>query len=288
MAARIPPAVALAAMALWSVAAAAETPLERGAYLVRAIAACGDCHTQLGPDGRPAGPELAGGAPIHGGDTFVAQPGNITPDPQTGIGGWTDGELIKAIREGVRPDGSIIGPPMPIAMYRGISDNDVQAIVAYLRSVPPVSATQSESEYRMPLPDSYGPPVGSVPDVPRDDKVAYGAYLAGPLGRCIVCHTPMAGKPPRRDYDNQLGAGGFAFDGAWGVSVSSNITPHPQDGLAAWTDEEIKRAITEGIGRDGTPLKPPMPFHFYAAMSRDDLDAIVAYLRSLPPRPTPE
>jgi mono/diheme cytochrome c family protein len=249
---------------------------------MNSIVACGNCHTMQGPEG-PVGPELAGRTePIEEPGVFNAYPDNITPDPQTGIGNWTDEELIRAIREGLRPDGTIIGPPMPITLYRHLSDSDVQAIVAYLRAVPPVANAVPDSEYSIPLPPAYGPPVGSVPDVPREDKVAYGAYLAGPLGHCIECHTPMVG--PAFDYENQLGAGGFKFHGPWGTSVSRNITPDPEHGLGEWTDEEIKRAITEGVSRDGTALMPPMGFHYYKNISAEDLDAIVAYLRSIKPQ----
>ncbi len=223
---------------------AAETLLERGAYLVRGIVACGNCHTPRTPDGGLApGMELAGGF-VSESDEFTSYAPNITPDAETGIGAWSDAEIMTAIREGRRPDGSIIGPPMPIGLYRGVSDSDLEAIVAYLRSVPAVSNVVARSVFRIPLPPAYGPPVGSVPEAPRDDPVAYGAYLAGPLGHCVLCHTPMV--QGRSDYESQLGAGGFAFPGPWGVSVSANITPHPKDGIADYSDAEIKTIITQG------------------------------------------
>ena len=89
---------------------------------------------------------------------------------------------------------------------------------------PPVANKLEKSVYRMPLPPAYGPPVGKVAEVPRSDKVAYGAYLAGPAGHCIACHSP-AGPDGAPDVKNQLGAGGMKFPGPWGVSVSANITP---------------------------------------------------------------
>ncbi len=113
--------------------------------------------------------------------------------------------------------------------------------------------------------------------MPRDDKVAYGAYLAGPLGHCIECHSPMGPQGP--DWEHQLGAGGFEFPGPWGVSVSPNITPA---GLAEWSDAAIKTVITQGLRPDGSRLLPPMPVTYYAKMTEADLDALVAYLRSLP------
>jgi mono/diheme cytochrome c family protein len=257
----------------------AETPLERGQYLMSSIVACGNCHTQQGPDGPVPGMELAGGLLIED-EAFTVHTPNITPDPETGIGGWTDEQIIAAIREGRRPDGRIIGPPMPIHLYRDMSDSDVQAIVAYLRQVAPVKNAVPPSEYRIPLPESWGPPVDSVADVPRDDPVVYGAYLAGPLGHCIECHTPLVEGVP--DFD-RLGAGGNPFFGPWDVSVSRNITPHPEAGIGSWTDAQIKRAITQGISADDARLLPPMGFHYYANIDEADLDALVVYLRSLPP-----
>lgn len=258
---------------------ATETFLERGAYLVRGIAACGNCHTPQGPDGPDMSRELAGGPPLEIPGAFVAVAPNITPDAETGIGGWTDAEIATAIREGKRPDGSLIGPPMPFQLYRSIGDRDVAAIVAYLRSLPAVRNASPASTYDIPLPQAYGPAVAQVPEPDRGDPVAYGAYLAGPLGHCIECHSgPNAAGLP--DIENQLGAGGFEMPGPWGLSVAANITP---SNLGDWTDAEIKRAITQGVRPDGTRLKPPMPFGHYARIDDEDLDAIIAYLRALPP-----
>lgn len=268
--------VTLAVLPLFSEAGRAETLLERGTYLMRGIVACGNCHTPQGPDGPLPGMELAGGLMMED-EAFTAYGANLTPDVETGLGGWSDAEIIAAIREGRRPDGSIIGPPMPISLYRNLSDRDVRAIVAYLRALAPVKNEVPKSVYRIPLPPSYGPPVESVAEVPREDTLAYGAYLAGPLGHCIECHSPMGPKGP--DWQGQLGAGGLAFYGPWGVSHSSNITPA---GLGAWSDAEIKTAITQGLRPDGSRLMPPMPVSYYANIAAADLDALVAYLRSLP------
>jgi mono/diheme cytochrome c family protein len=258
--------------------ASAQNLLKRGEYLVQGIAGCGNCHD---PRGGPAeGKALAGGFMIKT-PAFTAYVPNITPDTDTGIGKWTDGQIEKAIREGVRPDGTIIGPPMPIELYRGMSDTDVKAIVAYVRSVPAVRNVVQKSEFRMPLPASYGPPVSGVPDVSRTDKVAFGAYLAGPVGHCIECHTPM--DKGQRDYVNKLGQGGEVFDGPWGVTVSANITSDRVTGIGAWTDAEIKKAITEGIRPNGEALRPPMAYALYKNVTDDDMDAIVAYLRTIKP-----
>ena len=272
-------AVALLAIAL---PAWAETPLERGTYLMQHVAACGNCHTPMGPEGPQPGMELAGGMVIEFEGMFLAHVPNITPDPETGIGTWTDEQIVVAIREGKRPDGSIIGPPMPFELYRGLSDDDVAALVAYLRNVPAVKNAVPKSRYDIPLPPAYGPPVGSVSAPDRTDVVAYGAYLAGPVAHCIECHTPM-GAEGHMDYEHKLAAGGFEIPGPWGISVSANITPHPTTGIGAWSDAEIEQAIRKGVRPGGGMLAPPMPYWAYAGMSEADMAAIIAYLHSLPP-----
>lgn len=256
----------------------AETPLQRGKYLMASVVACGNCHTPMGPQGPLPGRELAGGTEFR--EAFgVARAPNITPDPKTGIGSWTDRQIVAAIREGRRPDGSVIGPPMPIGLYRGMSDADVQAIVAYLRQVKPVRNPIEKSAYAMPLQANFGPPVVTVAPPARSDKIAYGAYLAGPLGHCLECHsTPNAEGVP--DVAGKTGGGGMTFNGPWGVSRAPNITPTQ---LGTWTDEQIKTAITMGVRPDGSRLNPPMGFAYYRAMRAEDIDAIVAYLRTLRP-----
>lgn len=262
-----------------SLSSSAETLLERGTYLMQSIVACGNCHTPKGPNGELSGMELAGMQNIEVTPVFTAHAPNITMDIETGIGGWKDEEIIRAIREGKRPDGSIIGPPMPIGLYRGLSDRDVTAIVTYMRSIPSVNNEVPKSEYKIPLPPSYGPAIESVHDVGKNDLIAYGAYLAGPAGHCIECHSPMGPQGP--DIKNNLGAGGLEFHGPWGVSVSSNITP---TGLSKWSDDEVKQMIRRGKRPDGSPMLPPMGYSYYANISDTDLSAIVAYLRSLPPK----
>jgi mono/diheme cytochrome c family protein len=285
--------VALAAVAIVGAvsvfvgpSARAETPLERGTYLVRGIAACGNCHTPKDAGGMPrADMELAGGREF---DLPVGKPiaPNITPDMETGIGAWTDAQIIAAIREGKRPDGTIIGPPMPIELYRGMSDGDVEAIVAYLRTVKQANHKVGKSVYKIPLPSAYGPPVTKVAEVSRDDKLAYGAYLAGPVGHCIECHTPF--KAQGVLDMSKVGAGGreleaFSPDGGSAIVISANITSDRESGLGLWSDGEIKTAIRLGESKDGRELVRTMPFDWYAQISEADLDSIVVYLRSLKP-----
>jgi mono/diheme cytochrome c family protein len=100
----------------------------------------------------------------------------------------------------------------------------------------------------------------------------------------MECHTPMGPQGPM--LDTALGQGGFEFHGPWGTSVAPNLTSHA-DGLAGYSDDEIKAMIVEGVRPDGTPMTPPMPYPFLARMTPQDLDAIVAYLRTLPPLPDP-
>jgi mono/diheme cytochrome c family protein len=257
--------------------------IERGAYLVEGIAACGACHTPRPSDSIPIADMALAGRLMGKTPVSTVYASNITPDEETGIGTWADDQIVRAIREGIRPDGSVLGPPMPYSLYRNMSDRDARAIVAYLRTVTAVRNTVPRSEYGRPLPANWGPPVGEVPEPDHEDPIAYGAYLAGPLGHCIECHTPrMEGGV--YDYQ-QLGAGGNEYRHGGETTVSSNITPHPELGIGAWTDDEIKTAITQGVSRDGRTQLPMMGVRPYNKVSDEDLDALVSYLRSLEPLP---
>jgi mono/diheme cytochrome c family protein len=260
------------------------TVMERGRYVIEIAAACGICHTTRGADGQLLpNMKLAGGRVI-GDRGFRAVVPNITPDPDTGIGRWSDAEIAAAIRDGRRPDGTLIGPPMPIALYRGLSDHDLIAMVAYLRAVPPVQhAVTERSTYPFPL-TAYGPPVAGVPDPPKDDPVARGAYLAGPVAHCMDCHTPpLPGE--RRDW-SRIGAGGVPFEVPGGTAVARNVTSSKEYGIGGWTEEQIIRALTQGISADGHRLAPPMSGRaaIWAQLTERDQHDLVAYLRSLPPQ----
>jgi mono/diheme cytochrome c family protein len=277
-------AVVAFALALAPMAAKTETPLERGTYLMHSIVACGNCHTPKGPSGKAiADQELAGGVEFDA-PVFHAVTPNITPDNETGIGKWTDDQIVNAIRNGKRPDGTTIGPPMPIAFYRGMSDTDARAIVAYLRSIKPISNKVEKSTFKIPLPPAYGPVVTKVPDVPRTDKAAYGKYLATGLGHCLDCHTPQVNG--RTDM-TRLGAGGNQFESPLGgIIMSANLTPGNPQGIASWTDDQLKTAITTGM-RPDRPLVRLMAFDWYQNISPDDLDDLVAFLRTLKPVASP-
>ena len=256
----------------------AETLVERGEYLVRGPMGCGNCHTPLGPDGPVAGQELAGRL-VEKNEQFTAIAPNITPASR--IATWSDSELARAIREGIRPDGSVIGPPMPFTFYRGLSDDDVAAIVAFLRTVPAVENEPGKSVYNIPLPPAYGPPVTTVAAPKRDATAEYGAYLAGPVAHCLECHSPMTPNGPDL---TRLGQGGFEFHGPWGISVAPNITSG-EDGIAGYSDADLRMMITQGKRPDGSAMMPPMPYGYLAKFTDGDLDAVIAYLRALPPLP---
>lgn len=277
---RITPAV-LSALLISGSAALAEPSLDRGEYLVRGPAGCGNCHTPIGPQGPVMDQELTGRL-VEDNEAFRAVAPNLTPAGR--IADWSNADLGRAIREGIRPDGTLIGPPMPFTMYRGLSDDDVASIVMFLRSLPATQSAEAlpPSEYRIPLPPAYGPPVETVAAPAQGVTVEYGAYLAGPVSHCMECHTPMGPQGPM--VDTHLGAGGFEFYGPWGTSVAANLTSHP-DGLAKYSDAEIAAMITDGKRPDGSAMLPPMPYGHFKAFTPDDLAAVILYLRSLPPLP---
>ena len=271
--------------------AMAETAVERGNYLVNAIMACGNCHTPRDAEGK-----VIAEKPLSGGRTFmtpafIATAPNITPDVETGIGSWSDAEIKRALIEGMRPDhGRLAGVPlaaiMPANFYKGLLTDDLDAIVAYLHTVKPIRNEVPDTVYKAPVRrDAYPDAEAGFSKATLVDPVRRGAYLVT-IGHCMECHA--ARTQGVSDYKNGLGRGGRVFplreeapDGP--RSVAPNITSHPTAGIGAWTDQEITRAITHGISRDGHALKPPMAFAYYASLKEADLSDIVAYLRTLPP-----
>jgi mono/diheme cytochrome c family protein len=169
---------------------------------------------------------------------------------------------------------------MPSAFYGVFTPRDLDAVVAYLRSVPPIQHEVEVPSYKADLPvDPYPGGEVAMSEEELNDPVRRGFYLTT-IGHCMECHTPRSGE--QHDFTNALGKGGEVFTGPFGTSVSANITSHRTAGIGAWSDAEIKTAITEGISRDGRRLKPPMLFAAYRRMSERDLDAVVAWLRTLP------
>lgn len=269
--------------------------VERGRYLVNTILACGNCHTPKAADGTPIeGKELSGGGLSFNAPFFVGAASNITPDKETGIGNWRDDEIKRAITQGVRPDhgrlaGLPLAPMMWVGFYKAMTPGDLDAVVAYLRSIPPVRNELPLPQHKKQVPrQPYPDAEKGFTDADMHDPVRRGAYLVT-IGHCMECHTPA--KDGKTLYEQAFGKGGKAYGpgvikgypGEWPGSVSRNITSHPVAGLGRWTDAEIKRAITQGMSRDGQPLKPPMGFYWYSGLLETDLNAIVAWLRTLPP-----
>ena len=144
--------VCVASLVASSAVSGADALMERGKYLMEGPVACGNCHFARDDKGQPLLNRGLSGGFLFDEPPFKAYAANITPDRDTGIGKWTDAQLAKAIREGVRPDKSVIGPPMPIEFYRHLSDRDLAAIVAYLRAQPAVRNEVAKSVFNMPLP----------------------------------------------------------------------------------------------------------------------------------------
>lgn len=272
--------IGLAALAAGITAAAAETPAERGSYLVNTIMTCGNCHTPKGPTGDIADKAFSGGLSWDEPPFKVTAP-NITQDKETGIGNWSNADIKKLLRTGVRPNGVAIASIMPTGFYDIVTDGDLDAIVAYLRTLAPIKNKVPDPVYKFAAPPQVFPG-GEKPytEAMLADKVKKGFYLAT-IGHCMECHTPL--NKGVHDWAD-LGRGGFEFPGPWGVSKSRNITSSKTKGLGNWTDAEIKQAITHGVSRDGSKLKPPMGYGYYAKMTDADVDAVVAYLRTVPPQ----
>jgi mono/diheme cytochrome c family protein len=253
---------------------------ERGKYLMESVLACGQCHAARGARGEPL-PEkgLSGGMLIEM-PPYRSIASNITPDPETGIGKWSDAELFRALREGVRPDGTVIRPPMPVEFYRDLSDDDLNAVIANLRAQAPVRNAVDRSTYSVRPPASLGPRYRPPATPKPEQQVAYGKYLVA-IAHCLECHTPRDGRGGL--VMSKLGTGGQALPGPWGQSVARDITQN-QTGLRGWTDTQMASAIRKGIDRQGNPYKPPMPYNYYKNITDGDMAAMIAYLRTLQPQ----
>lgn len=268
----------------------------RGKYLVHHVSICLDCHSertdQYGLPFKP-GREGVGGFIW---DQKIKFPGtlaaaNLTPDPETGLGNWTDGEILRAMREGVDREGKALFPIMPYGHLRSMSDEDAYAVVAYLRTMKPLRYERPAKALNVPLnfvekfiPKPIAGPV-TAPD-PKD-HLAYGKYLTT-IALCSECHAskddknqPIAG----REF-----AGGWVMDAPTFKVVPPNITPHPGTYIGQASKEEF-------IGRfrslaSLTPANAPpapkgkntlMPWISYSGMTDEDLGAIYDYLKTLPP-----
>ena len=275
--------VVIGAVALLCGVAAAQAQsgaaMARGKYLVDTLMTCHNCHTPRGPNGPMFDKALSGGMRFNE-PPFDVTASNLTSDKETGLGSWSVDDIKKLLTTGVRPNGISVANVMPTGFYRILTPRDLDAIATYIHSLPPVTNQVPPPVYKIPLPQTVVPNATSpANEADLKDPVKKGFYLAT-ISHCMECHSPLG--PKGRDF-TRMGAGGFEFKGPWGVTTSRNITSSKTKGLGNWTDDEIKRAITTGTSRDGSKLKPPMGFGFYAKMDPADLDAIVAYLRTVPP-----
>src|ERR1700745_4073065 len=217
---RLSIAAALAA-ALFSSAATADTLVERGDYLVNTIMTCGNCHTPKGPAGDIADKAFSGGLSWDEPPFKVTAP-NITPDKETGIGNYTDAELRQVLRKGIKRNGAPVAMIMPSGFYEIMTDRDLDAVVAYLHTIKPITNTVPDPVYKMPQGHPI-PPGGDTPFTVAtlSEKLKKGFYLVT-IAHCMECHTPMG--PHGREFAAGLGVGGFEFPGPWGGSVARHIT----------------------------------------------------------------
>ena len=271
--------------------------LARGEYLVRSVAACGACHgARLSGswlEEEPAETPLSGGNTIADEGARLWVP-NITSDPETGLGTWSDDEVMRAIRDGIRPDGKLLFPAMPFNDFQHLSDEDARSIVVYLRSLPPTRAPAAREANVIPffarffllkVGVAHHAPVHDIPAPPADPQ-SQGAYLVSVAG-CTYCHSRTARGDPREAGDPLFMAGSEApfDDPRLGKVWAANLTPCPDTGLGRFSEEQVKQAIRTGIRLDGKTMAPPM-FAFrqhYSGMTDEDLTAVVAFLRALPP-----
>jgi mono/diheme cytochrome c family protein len=262
--------------------AAAQSSVERGSYLMNTIMTCANCHSPKGPPAATAGKDYSGGLSWDEPPFKVTAP-NITTDKETGIGSWTDAQIKTMLLTGKNPSGVQEAEVMPTKFYPILTSGDLDSIVGYLRTLKPVKNKVPDPIYKIALPHHVYPGAEkSYAQADLNDKLKRGFYLAT-IGHCMECHTPF-GASGGQDFANSLGKGGREFPGPWGVSKSRNITSHKTAGVGDWTDAEIKTAITQGKRKDGTPLKGPMGYQYYAKMTDADLDAVIAYLRTVPPK----
>ena len=275
--------------------------LQHGKYMA-AIAGCVDCHTpfreefqnpatmtldqlklfsfNLGATQDLENKLLAGGRPFDLGPAGVLLTRNLTPDQETGLGSWSDEQIKLAIKTGINNEGKLLFPVMPYHVYNTMADADLDAIVAYLRSIKAVSNPIPKSTIAtkgFPVP-SYQ--TGIVAPDPSD-KGARGDYLVNSVMGCTDCHTPVDPVTGAPQMDKYL-AGRQPYEGPWGIVYGGNITPDNDTGIGTWTEEEIKRAITSGVSKDGRRLIF-MPWFNYVTLKSEDAEAVAFYLKNVLP-----
>jgi mono/diheme cytochrome c family protein len=253
-------------------------PSDRGQYLVLHVAACVFCHSVLDwkQEGFPPreGAAGSGRAPFSEAMPWLTAP-NLTPDRETGGGGWSDEQFERAIRNGVGADGRLLHPAMPSTAYHSMTDEDVAAVVAYLRSFRPVRNALPSTRLPEDVRSRLRPLAPGTARVPREKR---GEYLAT-LAACGRCHTPVDGlgaPVPGMDF-----AGGARLKGPWGDLHAPNLTPDAS-GIDCLGEKDFLRAMKTGE-MPGHTLNAVMPWGYYRGMSDEDLAAIFAYLRTLRP-----
>lgn len=265
--------------------------VERGKYLAYHVMMCADCHSERdfslfsGPP--HPGTEFAGGDVF---DHTMGFPGkfissNITP---AGIGDWTDGELFRLITTGVKRDGNPIFPVMPYHKFGQMDREDIEAVIAYLRTLEPVETNHQQSEPDFPINlimRTMPKQAEFTTKPPKSDKVAYGRYMAN-AGACFDCHTNFS----KGKYVGPEGGGGREFQFPDGSIVRApNLTPH-QTGIKHFTEESFVQRFKmyADSGFVLPNVKPGefqtlMPWYMYSGMEEEDLAAIYAYLQTLEP-----
>lgn len=261
--------------------------IARGHYLVRNVVNCASCHGD--PEAAKTakeGTEL----PLSGGQVFDVPPGkfyvrNITPDPTTGIGRYTDQAVARALRNGVGPDGRALLPFMEI---QGLSDDDLVAVVSYLRTQPPVHHDVPMHQYNLlgsivkatVLANPVGPRETPLKHSPRGATIENGRYLAESAALCWACHTQRNMATGALVGPRYGGAIAFEQSADHKYSWSPpNITSDPTGRLGSMTEDEFVTRFRAGRLIEGSP----MPWPSFGHMAEDDVRAIYRYLKSLPP-----
>ncbi len=271
--------------------------IEHGKYIAT-IAGCTACHTNSRAEfldltkltlpqiqtlafdekeARDTNKLLAGGRLFDLGPAGKIYTRNLTPDKDTGLGSWTDEQIKVAIRTGQTPSGRQLFPVMPYFTFNSMADADLDAVVAYLRSVPAVKnvvpASTISTQGMQPLPYSQG-----IIAPASSDQAARGEYLIKSVMACTDCHTPLNPANGAPMLDKYL-AGGQPYEGPWGIVYGGNITPDKETGIGNLTESEIKRALITGINNKGRRLIL-MPWYAYSDLTNEDADAIVYYLKN--------
>jgi cytochrome c553 len=254
--------------------------VERGAYIAKA-GACAVCHTAVGPTGPDMANAFGGGLEMPDKMGKWITP-NISQDKSTGIGGWTDDQIARGIREGVRPDNSQMYVIMPYMHYNRLTDDDTKALVAFLRTIPAVNKVVAPNK-DLKMPKIPAPKPASLPDSPDDPK--HGEYMAT-LMLCGHCHwTP--GKDMAMSPDKMF-SGGLPIEVPMlgtGTIFTRNITSDPETGIGKWTEDQIFTTIKTMTKPDGKMIQGPMLFMQGAWSQLDDKDlhAVAKFIKALPP-----